>query len=304
MSSATPSTSSSTIAGGSATSPAATYSLGFLGGGMMCEALLGGIVRNQLVPASKITVSDVTPDRLAYLKKTYGVNVTEDNAKVVLDSDVIIIAVKPQAFGVLCTQLGGAADRATVAQKGPAKVFVSIMAGVTLKTLVSSVGSYGEVIRVMPNTPALVNAAASAYAVAPFKDESATPKIAFVESIFSAIGVCCQVSSESYLDAVTGLSGSGPAYVYMMIEAMSDGGVKQGLPRALAMKLAAQTVFGAAKLVLEKGEHPAVLKNAVESPGGTTIAGTGSLEASGFRGSVIAAVSAATERSRELGTQA
>jgi len=279
--------------------PVPTPKLGFLGGGMMAEALIGGILKKKLFPASNMLVSDVTEARLQYLKEKYAVNVClADNEKVVRGSDIILIAVKPQGFAQLCSEVKMGTEKGPY---GKGKVFVSIMAGVTLETLVANLGAHGEIIRVMPNTPALVNAAASAYAVNPFTDESAKPLIPVVESIFNAIGLCCELPSEAYMDAVTGLSGSGPAYVYMLIEALSDGGVKKGLQRPLAMKLAAQTVMGAAKMVIERGEHPAVLKNQVESPAGTTIAGTSALEEHGFRNAVISAVSAATDRSVELG---
>ncbi|CAD7943985.1 unnamed protein product [Amoebophrya sp. A120] len=290
------------------------YKLGFLGGGMMAEALIGGILKKSLVSPESIFVSDMSADRLAVLEKKYKVRTTQENGEIVWQSDVILIAVKPQGFPALCKQVDQFLETKACQPPGansspkpryPAgKVFASIMAGVTLQTLGESIGRHGDVVRVMPNTPAMVNAAASAYALHPLhfsKDGEA--KVPFVEQIFSSIGICCQLPSETYMDAVTGLSGSGPAYVYMMIEALSDGGVKNGLPRALALQLAAQTVMGSAKMVLEKGEHPAVLKNQVESPAGTTIAGTAKLEEQGFRNAIVQAVSAATQRSAELGAK-
>eukprot|EP00746_Dinoflagellata_sp_MGD_P018971 gnl/MRDRNA2_/MRDRNA2_144057_c0_seq1.p1 gnl/MRDRNA2_/MRDRNA2_144057_c0~~gnl/MRDRNA2_/MRDRNA2_144057_c0_seq1.p1 ORF type:complete len:291 (-),score=42.06 gnl/MRDRNA2_/MRDRNA2_144057_c0_seq1:93-965(-) len=274
--------------------------VGFLGGGMMAEALIGGITAKSVVTPERIFVSDISPDRLSFLSKKYGVNTSPDNNEIVEKSDVILIAVKPQQFGALGQGLSNI-------KYEPGKVFASIMAGVTVDTLKSTLGKFGDVVRVMPNTPAMVNASAAAYVVgSPLVNpgEKTEKHIQMVEKIFQSIGVCFRVDQEApYLDAVTGLSGSGPAYVYMMIEAMSDGGVQSGLPRAMAMKLAAQTVMGAAKMVLENypDVHPGTLKNNVESPGGTTIAGTNHLEQNNFRGSVAGAVKAATARSIELG---
>jgi len=287
-----------------------SFNIGFLGGGMMAEALIGGITSG-LTTTDKITVSDPVAARLKYLEDKFpGVTTTADNQEVVKKSDIIILAVKPQVFTQAVASLHGV-------QLDGAKMFVSIMAGVTLTSLVGQIESSGakaDVIRVMPNTPSLVMCGSAAF-VLPNEgqlshDSENAPKVPFVKSIFSSIGVCEQVAKEELMDAVTGLSGSGPAYVYMLIEAMADGGVKNGLPRDVALKLAANTVQGAAKMVMagvkEEGgfdmlKHPGVLKNAVESPGGTTIAGTAVLEGEGFRGAVIKAVTAATLRSRELG---
>jgi pyrroline-5-carboxylate reductase len=289
-----------------------SFTIGFLGGGMMAEALIGGITSG-LTTTDKIFVSDPVAPRLKYLNDKFpGVTTTDKNQEVVEKSDIIILAVKPQVFTQAVNSLKGV-------QLDGAKMFVSIMAGVTLTALVSQIESAGikaDVIRVMPNTPALVGCGSAAF-VLPNEGKLShegenTVKVPFVKSIFASIGVCEQVAKEELMDAVTGLSGSGPAYVYMLIEAMADGGVKNGLPRDVAIKLAANTVMGSAKMVMagvkEEGgfdmlKHPAVLKNAVESPGGTTIAGTATLEAQGFRGAVISAVTAATTRSRELGSK-
>jgi len=289
-----------------------TFKIGFLGGGMMAEALIGGITTG-LTTTDKICVSDPIAPRLKYLEEKFpGVTTTSDNQKVVKESDIIILAVKPQVFTQAVNSLHGV-------QLDSAKMFVSIMAGVTLSSLCAQIDSSGvkaDVIRVMPNTPSLVKVGSAAFVLPnegrlKHEGENAA-KVPFVKSIFSSIGVCEQVAKEELMDAVTGLSGSGPAYVYMLIEAMADGGVKNGLPRDVALKLAANTVMGSAKMVMqgvkEDGgfdmlKHPGVLKNAVESPGGTTIAGTAVLEQQGLRGAVISAVTAATARSKELGSK-
>jgi pyrroline-5-carboxylate reductase len=202
---------------------------------------------------------------------------------------VLLLAVKPQHVGGVLNQLkAGFEDR---------HLMVSIAAGVPLSTFGQALGSGRRLIRVMPNTPCLVGAGASAFALG---GAANADDAGLVEELLSAVGIALEVP-ENLLDAVTGLSGSGPAYVYQIIEALSDGGVRAGLPRTIATKLAAQTVLGAAKMVLETGEHPGSLKDAVASPGGTTIAGLHALEAGGLRGVLMNAVLAATERSRELG---
>jgi len=287
-----------------------SYVIGFLGGGMMAEALIGGIAKS-LTTTDKIIVSDPVASRLKYLEEKFpGVKTTVDNQEVVKNADIVILAVKPQVFTSCANSLKG------VKLDSP-KMFVSIMAGVTLESLVAEIEASGiqaDVIRVMPNTPAMVGCGSAAYVLPnqgklSYEAQNAA-KVPYVRSIFSSIGVCEEVAKEELMDAVTGLSGSGPAYVYMMIEAMADGGVKNGLPRDVALKLAANTVLGSAMMVMagakEGGgfdmlKHPGVLKNAVESPGGTTIAGTAVLEEKGFRSAIISAVSAATNRSAELG---
>lgn len=273
----------------------------------MAEALIGGICAKKLIAPGQIIVSDVSQQRLDFLKQKFGVETSTDNTVVVDKADVTLIAVKPQQFGDLAKNLNEAISSGKMAKCAPGKVFASIMAGVSVPDLQKALSPFGDVVRVMPNTPAMVNAAASAYVVGrPLTNpgEQTETHIKVVEEIFNSIGLCFACDKESpYLDAVTGLSGSGPAYVYMMIESMADGGVQSGLPRAMAMQLAAQTVMGAAKMVLENypNVHPGTLKNNVESPGGTTIAGTNYLEQNGFRGTVAGAVKAACARSAELG---
>jgi len=276
---------------------------------MMAEALISGITSTSIVNASQILVSDISTDRLAYLNHKYDVDTCLCNKELVEKSDVILIAVKPQQFDDLGKSLLEGRGLGSNDNNGDSgnKIFASIMAGVTIEHLTKTLDGLGDVIRVMPNTPAMVQAAASAYVVGlPLINPGiiTEERIKLVEQIFQSIGVCYRLDKESpHLDAVTGLSGSGPAYVYMMIESMADGAVQSGLPRQIAMRLAAQTVMGSAKMVLEQypQAHPGQLKNNVESPGGTTIAGTTHLEENNFRGTVSGAVRAAAARSQELG---
>jgi pyrroline-5-carboxylate reductase len=263
--------------------------IGLVGGGQMGEALLRGMINSELLAPGKIMVLEPDSGRAAFLQQKYGVRLANDPAVLAAECPVIIIAVKPQ---IMPEVLAGYADHITVRH-----LIISIAAGISIRTLENSLGAETRIIRVMPNTPALVLAGASALSA---NRGATSDDIVTARRIFSAIGICVEVS-ESMLDAVTGLSGSGPGYVFTFIEALIDGGVLAGLPRDTAEKLVLQTVFGAAKLAIESGEPPAVLKGRVTSPGGTTITGLQVLEESGFRGSVMTAVEAATERSRELG---
>jgi pyrroline-5-carboxylate reductase len=239
--------------------------------------------------AENVTGTDVLPEAREQFTKTTGCQTVGSVAEVVAKSEVLVLAVKPQHMGGVLDEM-----RELLEDR---HLIVSIAAGVTLATMSLALVNQRRLVRVMPNTPALVGAGASAFALG----GTATAEDAMlVEQMLSTVGVAVQVP-ENLLDAVTGLSGSGPAYVYQIIEALSDGGVRVGLPRAIATQLAAQTVLGAARMVLETGEHPGALKDAVTSPGGTTIAGLHALEAGGVRGHLINAVVAATQRSRELG---
>ena len=246
-----------------------------------------GFVHAKLVQANEVFAYDVYPAALkAFSQHVPGAKLAESNASVVQQAEVLVIAVKPQQVAAVLSEVKSHAAN---------KLFVSIAAGITLSTLCTGLGTK-RVIRVMPNTPCLVGEGASAFA----RGADATPDDAkLVSGLLGAIGVACELD-EKLLDAVTGLSGSGPAFVYVIIEALADGGVRMGLPRATALELAAQTVLGAAKMV-KGGEHPAVLKDRVASPGGTTIAGLQVLEERAVRGALIAAVEAATRRSQELG---
>ncbi len=264
-------------------------SIGFVGGGQMAEAMIRGILASGLVKADKVMVAEPTTNRCTLLQNQYGVRCTTDPQTLCAQCSVIVLAIKPQlASQVLNTYAPYVIDRHLV---------ISIMAGVPLATLAELLGAGLRLIRVMPNTPALVLAAATAYSP---NAQASEQDRAIAQAMFSAVGNCAEVP-ENMLDAVTGLSGSGPGYVFTFIEAMIDGGVLAGIPRPVAEQLVLQTVYGSAKLALETGEHPAVLKGKVTSPGGTTIAGIQALEDGALRGVVMAAVEAATERSRELG---
>jgi pyrroline-5-carboxylate reductase len=262
--------------------------VGFLGAGRMATALARAWVRAGLVRADCCRASDPLPQaRQAFTAET-GCAAGADNRAVAAASDVLVLAVKPQSMAGLLAEIRPALR---------APLVVSIAAGIPLRQLSEGLGAGCRLVRVMPNTPCLVGASASGYA----PGERATPEdIALVDRLLNAVGVAFRLP-EHLLDAVTGLSGSGPAFVYLMIEALADGGVRAGLPRDVATALAAQTVLGAAKMVLETGAHPGVLKDMVASPGGTTIAGLHALERGGVRGALMDAVEAATRRSAELG---
>lgn len=255
----------------------------------MATALAQGFVSAGLVRPAQVFASDVIPAARKAFGAATGARICATNAEVLTNASVIVLAVKPQQAAELLAEIQPLFT--------PRHLLISIAAGVTLAKMESALPAKARVIRVMPNTPALVGASASGFA----RGKAATrPDAALAERLLSAVGVAVEVK-ESLLDAVTGLSGSGPAYVYQFIEALSDGGVAAGLPRDLATKLAAQTVLGAARMVLETGEHPGALKDAVTSPGGTTIEGIHELEKGKLRGTVMNAVRAATEKSRKLG---
>jgi pyrroline-5-carboxylate reductase len=238
-----------------------------------------------------LAVAEPDAQRRAFLAERYGVGCVEDNSAVAAGSDVIVLAVKPQVAGTVLQQISD-----TVVA---GKLIISIMAGVKTATVEAAFPEQVRVARVMPNTPALVLDGAAAISPGTHATQE---DLSVARSIFELVGKAWQVE-EKLMDAVTGLSGSGPAYVLTFIEALSDAGVKNGLPRDIATGLAAQTVFGTAKLLLETHEHPALLRDKVTSPGGTTIAGLHALEQAGFRGTVIDAVDAATARSKELGAK-
>jgi pyrroline-5-carboxylate reductase len=261
-----------------------TRRIAFLGGGNMAEALVRGLLASGAVEKSALRVSDPSATRREHLAAEYGVGVHADNEPNADWADLVVVAVKPQAMTSALTALAGFGG-----------LLVTIAAGVPTRTLEAVCPA--RVVRAMPNTPALVMAGATAVARG---TRASDVDLAVTEALFASVGRVVRVP-ESALDAVTGLSGSGPAYVMVAIEALADGGVKMGLPRDIALTLAAQTVYGSAKLQLETGEHPAALKDRVTSPGGTTIAGLARLEAGGFRAALIDAVDAATRRATELG---
>jgi pyrroline-5-carboxylate reductase len=271
-----------------------TIKLGLIGGGVMGEAIVSRLIIAQAYSANQILVSDPQPERREFLQKTYGVQTTNNNLTAAQALEVVILAIKPQIFPALVQEL-----RTGLLQYSPSKsypVLLSILAGVSLSKLTAAFPHH-PIIRVMPNTPATVGAAMTALA----PNQNVSPQqLALAKTIFQAVGEVVELP-ESLMDAVTGLSGSGPAYVALMVEALSDGGVAAGLPRAIASQLALQTVLGTATLLQETKIHPAELKDRVTSPGGTTIAGVAELERGGFRAAVINAVLAAYGRSQELG---
>ena len=262
--------------------------IGFIGAGQMAQAFASGMVTHGLVETRDLAAADCSQAaRDRFEKEVPGAATHDDNQRVVANADLVLLAVKPHHVPLVATTLGKFSDE---------KLLVSIAAGVTLERL-SEWFSTDRVVRVMPNTPCLIGVGASGYCCGPSVTEEDRGE---VRNLLESVGVCFELA-EPLLDAVTGLSGSGPAFVYKFIEALSDGGVRMGLPREIALQLAAQTVSGAAEMVKASGDHPAVLKDRVTSPGGTTIAGIDALEQGAFHGNVIQAVKAATERSRELG---
>ena len=263
--------------------------MGFLGAGQMATALAKGWLAAGLLTPEHCRASDPFIDARTKFQHATGVSASADNRSVVQACDVLLVAVKPQSMPTLLQEI-----RRDLSEK---KLIVSIAAGISIARMTEMLeGSY-RIIRVMPNTPCLLGCSATGFAAGP----SATREdVAGVEKLFNAVGKAFALP-EHLLDAVTGLSGSGPAYIYVLIEALSDGGVRMGLPREVATTLAAQTVLGAARMVLETKQHPGILKDMVASPGGTTIAGLHALEKGGFRAAVMDAVEAATKRSAELG---
>lgn len=262
--------------------------IGFIGAGKMATALGLGLIRSGFTTSDCVVASDVYAAGLAKFVEQTGARGVSSNVEVVQRSQVVFLAVKPHQMTSVLQEIAPAVT--------DQHLVISIAAGIKLAKISDHLGTTRRVIRVMPNTPCLVGASASAFALG---GAATAADGQLVESLLSTVGVAMRVE-ERLLDAVTGLSGSGPAYVYAMIEALSDGGVRVGLPRDVATRLAAQTLLGAAKMVLETGEHPGALKDAVTSPGGTTIAGLHALEQGGLRGTLMNAVVAATQRATEL----
>ncbi len=256
----------------------------------MAEAILSQLLFQGVYAADDIWISDIRPVRLAELQQVYGVATTVQNTQVFESVQTVILAIKPQSFGAIAAELTASS------QSQP--LMLSILAGVSLAQLESAFPTQ-PVLRVMPNTPATVGMGMTAIAAGPQVDPV---HLETAQQIFQAVGEVVTVP-EGWMDAVTGLSGSGPAFIALAVEALTDGGVSVGLPRAIASQLALQTVRGTAELMAQKNLHPAVLKDQVTSPGGTTIAGVASLEAAGFRSALIQAVQAAARRSQELRSQ-
>jgi len=267
--------------------------LGFIGGGNMTEALLKGLLASSSVGPKDILVSDLLSDRLEYLNKEYKVKITDDSRKLVQKSDILILAVKPQVVGKVLESFSDVVDKH--------KIIISVAAGISINFIEDILDREGKnkisVIRTMPNTPALVQEGATAICGG---GHSSKLDIKIAHHIFKAIGQTVAIE-ETHMDAVTGLSGSGPAYIFMIIEALSDAGVKVGLSREVSNILTIQTILGSAKLARDGGKHPGELKDMVTSPGGTTISGLHMLEEGGVRTALMNAVESATQRSRELG---
>lgn len=261
-----------------------------VGGGKMGEALLGGLLSSEWAAAGELVVVEPDAARAAFVGSTYGVVVTSGLNEQLADGpahfDGALIAVKPQMVAAVCGELSGRVDRV-----------LSIAAGVTIASMEKALGDATPVVRCMPNTPSLVRAGASAIAGGTHASEL---DMAWAGAILGAVGVVERVE-EKLLDAVTGLSGSGPAYLFLVAEALVDGAVAQGMPRAVAVTLAHQTIAGAGKLLVEAGDQAANLRANVTSPGGTTAAGLRALESAGVRSAFIEAVAAATQRAHDLG---
>ena len=260
--------------------------LGIIGGGVMAEAIVTRLLKQSVFTASTVLVSEPRAERRDFLAREYQVEVTADNQTAIAAAEILLLAIKPQVFDSVVSNI----------EPNPNSIIISILAGVTIDKLEQAFPQQ-PVIRVMPNTPATVGAGMTAIAAG---TNAKKEHIERAKEIFTAIGEVVEVP-ESMMDAVTGLSGSGPAFVALAIEALADGGVASGLPRAIALKLAIQTVLGTATLLKETEIHPGVLKDRVTSPGGTTIAGVAKLESKAFRSALIEAVKTATERSKELG---
>lgn len=265
-----------------------TEKIGFVGGGAMAEALLAGMIKSGLAKPDMIYVSDVQDERLKYLQQKLGVNTVTNNSELVQQVDVVVLAIKPFVLPQVMKEIG----RLLNAEQ----LLMSIVAGASTRFIESFIASDVPVVRVMPNTPCLLKEGAIAIAGGSNAGPEHRKRI---EIICSSVGLVVTVS-EDLMDAVTGLSGSGPGYMYLIAEALADAGVRMGLPRDIALKLGAQTMLGTARMILETGEHPARLKDMVTTPGGTTIQGLYVLEDAGVRAAIMEAVEASCHRSKEL----
>nr|CRH07641.1 Pyrroline-5-carboxylate reductase [Candidatus Magnetococcus massalia] len=265
--------------------------IAFLGGGNMARAIIQGLCQEGY-PGKTIQVSEPFAERRTALQESFAVKVFEENSAAVRKADLVVVAVKPN---MVLNVLEEVAEHLK-----PDTVVLSIAAGMDLAAMESALNPDQPLIRAMPNTPALVGEGMTV--LAPIRGTS-DQAVALAEKVMGAVGQVAVVQNEALMDGVTALSGSGPAYFFLMAEALSDGGVAAGLPRDLADRLAVQTMMGSAALLKESGQHPGVLKNQVTSPGGTTIAGIGALEQGGFRGTLMAAVDAACKRSKALSNQ-
>jgi pyrroline-5-carboxylate reductase len=263
--------------------------VGFVGSGNMARALIAGLLKGNHLPKSSLLASNHTDSTNVRIAKEYGIHTTSDNSEVAKKADVVVLAVKPQVIDKVAREIAPKITKD--------KLVVSIAAGVTTKRLEEIFPKGTHVVRVMPNIPALVSAGASALARG---EHTSDDELSMAKQLFDSVGISVIVD-EYQMDAVTGLSGSGPAYIFLLIDALADAGVKVGLSRNISLILAANTVLGSAKLLIESNEHPGELKDMVTSPGGTAIAGIHTLEEGGLRTTIMNAVERATQRSCELG---
>ena len=266
--------------------------IGFIGSGNMGKAMIGGIVKSQLIPSEKVIVSDLDKNKLDIIKKELGVNITTDSMEVAKKAEILFLAVKPNIYNIVLKDILKTIPKEDLREK----VIVTIAAGKTIKSVEDIIGEDIKIIRTMPNTPALVNEGMSMLC----RNKNVTEQeLNQVKSIFESFGKA-EILPESLIDSVIAVSGSSPAYVFMFIEALADGAVIGGMPRDKAYKFAAQAVLGSAKMVLETGLHPGALKDMVCSPAGTTIDAVRSLEKSGFRSSVIEAMVDCVNKSKDM----
>ncbi|MEJ2108396.1 MAG: pyrroline-5-carboxylate reductase [Acidobacteriota bacterium] len=264
--------------------------VGFIGAGNMGEILIRGLIQSGKVSKSKILACDVSKERLNYISRTYGIKTTQSDRTLVKKASIVILAVKPQNIDELLEHLSSLSHES--------HLFISIVAGVTAEKIAEQMHHESGIIRAMPNAPASVLAGVTAL----YPGRNVSPEdLQRAQFIFDCVGKTVLIKNEALMDVVTGLSGSGPAYVFLAIESLSDAGVQLGISRTESSLLAAHTVFGAAKMLLETGKHPSALKDLVATPGGTTVAGLKMLEKCNFRSTIMEAVEAATIRSRELG---
>ena len=263
-------------------------SIGFIGAGNMASAIIGGIVKSNLISSNKIIASALRDSTLERVSKNFGINTTKNSKDVVTNSDIVFIAVKPNAYDSVLEEV-----KELITED---KIIVTIAAGKTIESVENIIGCDKKVVRTMPNTPALVNEGMTA--LCPNKNIN-DDELNEIVSIFNSFGKC-EIVKEDLIDAVIGVSGSSPAYVFMFIEALADGAVKAGMQREQAYKFAAQSVMGSAKMVLESEKHPGELKDMVCSPGGTTIEAVAVLEENNMRASIIKAVTAAVDKSKEM----
>jgi pyrroline-5-carboxylate reductase len=261
--------------------------IGFIGAGNMAEAIISGLIKKALIKPQGIEVFDIKQERMDHLKSAFGIECAASILELVRSQDTLILAIKPDQISTLLQGIKGSLA---------GKLIISIAAGVTLKSMLDVLGPQAKIVRVMPNTPALVLQGATVLAASSSCTEQ-DKEIA--KEIFFAVGICLEMD-EKFINAVTALSGSGPAFCFLFLEAMCDGAVKAGLPRDVALQLAAATMKGAGAMVLELGKHPGQLKDMVTSPSGTTIEGISVLESKGFRSAVIEAITAAYKRAEAM----